>query len=48
MAGAGPGPRRALAIFLAFAVVYFFAALLRAVTATLAPVFSAVLGLAAV
>ncbi len=47
MAGAGPGLRRALAIFLAFAAVYFFAALLRAVTATLAPVFSSELGLAA-
>ena len=42
-----PALRRALAIFLAFAVVYFFSALLRAVTATLAPVFSAELGLAA-
>ncbi len=39
--------RRALAIFLAFAVVYFFSALVRAVTATLAPVLSAELGLAA-
>ena len=36
-----------LAIFLAFAFVYFFSALVRAVTATLAPVFSAELGLAA-
>ncbi|MES2715745.1 MAG: MFS transporter [Pseudomonadota bacterium] len=36
-----------MAIFLAFAVVYFFSALVRAVTATLAPVFSAELGLAA-
>ncbi len=39
--------RRALTIFLAFAAVYFFAALLRAATATLAPVFSAELGLGA-
>ncbi len=45
--GVGPGLQRALAIFLAFAIVYFFAALLRAVTATLAPVFSAELGLGA-
>lgn len=45
---AGQAPLRlALAIFLAFASVYFFSALLRAVTATLAPVFSAELGLAA-
>ncbi len=41
------GLRRAVAIFLAFAAVYFFSALVRAVTATLAPVFSAELGLAA-
>lgn len=44
---AGRGLRRALGIFLAFAGVYFFSALLRAVTATLAPVFSAELGLGA-
>ena len=44
---ARPGWRRALVIFLAFAFVYFFAAMLRAVTATLAPVFSAELGLGA-
>jgi predicted MFS family arabinose efflux permease len=37
--------RRAAAIFLAFAFAYFLSALLRAVTATLAPVFSAELGL---
>jgi MFS family permease len=43
----GLGLRRALPIFLAFAAVYFFSALVRAVTATLAPVFSAELGLAA-
>ena len=35
-------PRRAaVAMFLAFALAYFFSALLRAVTATLAPTFSA-------
>ncbi|MBP6763751.1 MAG: MFS transporter [Rubrivivax sp.] len=38
---------QAAAIFLAFAFAYFFSALLRAVTATLAPVFSAELGLRA-
>lgn len=43
--GAGPGLQRGLVIFLAFAGVYFFSALLRAVTATLAPVFSVELGL---
>ena len=37
----------ALAMFLAFAFAYFFSALLRAVTATLAPSFSAELGLSA-
>lgn len=46
-AAAASGLQRALVIFLAFAFVYFFAALLRAVTATLAPVFSAELGLGA-
>jgi MFS family permease len=35
----------AVALFLAFAFTYFFSALLRAVTATLAPAFSAELGL---
>jgi predicted MFS family arabinose efflux permease len=40
------GPR-AGSIFLAFAFAYFLSALLRAVTATLAPVFSAEMGLAA-
>lgn len=40
------GPRPAL-LFLAFAFAYFFSALLRAVTATLAPVFSAELMLGA-
>lgn len=39
--------RAALAMFFAFAFAYFFSALLRAVTATLAPAFSAELGLAA-
>lgn len=37
---------RAVILFAAFAFAYFFSALLRAVTATLAPVFSAELGLA--
>lgn len=41
------GPAGAAAIFAAFAFAYFFSALLRAVTATLAPVFSAELGLGA-
>lgn len=39
--------RAALAVFLAFAFAYFFSALLRAVTATLAPAFSAELGIRA-
>ena len=39
--------RAAIAMFLAFAFAYFFSALLRAVTATLAPAFSAELGLKA-
>jgi MFS family permease len=39
--------RRAVAVFLAFGFAYFFSALLRAVTATLAPAFSAELGLSA-
>lgn len=39
--------RRLVLIFLAFAFTYFFSALLRAVTATLAPSFSAELGLRA-
>jgi predicted MFS family arabinose efflux permease len=37
--------RAAAALFIAFAFAYFFSALLRAVTATLAPVFSSELGL---
>ncbi len=41
------GGAAAVRLFVGFAVAYFFAALLRAVTATLAPVFSAELGLAA-
>jgi len=40
-------PRAAAVVFLAFAFAYFFSALLRAVTATLAPVFSQELGLRA-
>ncbi len=44
-AGSGLGP--AAWIFLAFAFTYFLSALLRAVTATLAPVFSQELGLGA-
>lgn len=40
-------PRAAVGIFLAFAAAYFLSALLRAVTATLAPVFSAELNLQA-
>ena len=40
-------PMRAAQVFAAFAFAYFFSALLRAVTATLAPVFSAELGLGA-
>ena len=39
--------QQAVAVFLVFAFAYFFSALVRAVTATLAPVFSAELGLAA-
>lgn len=39
--------RRAVAVFLAFAFAYFLSALLRAVTATLAPEFSRELGLGA-
>jgi predicted MFS family arabinose efflux permease len=39
--------RQAIAIFAAFAFAYFLSALLRAVTATLAPVFSSELGLRA-
>ena len=39
--------QQAVLVFLAFAFAYFFSALLRAVTATLAPVFSAELGLRA-
>jgi predicted MFS family arabinose efflux permease len=39
--------RAVVAMFLAFALAYFFSALIRAVTATLAPSFSAELGLSA-
>jgi predicted MFS family arabinose efflux permease len=42
-----PLARTAVVMFLAFAFAYFFSALLRAVTATLAPAFSAELGLSA-
>jgi MFS family permease len=41
------GAAQAARLFLVFAFAYFFSALLRAVTATLAPVFSAELGLGA-
>jgi predicted MFS family arabinose efflux permease len=41
------GPARAVRAFLAFAFAYFLSALVRAITATLAPVFSQELGLAA-
>ncbi len=44
---AAPAATRAAFLFLAFALGYFFSALLRAVTATLAPQFSAELGLTA-
>ena len=52
MSGSAASPealqgRAAVVLFLSFAFAYFFSALLRAVTATLAPVFSAELGLAA-
>lgn len=43
----GLSARRALTLFGVFAFAYFFSALVRAVTATLAPVFSSELGLAA-
>ncbi len=46
-AAGGLDTRRALTIFAVFAFAYFFSALVRAVTATLAPVFSAELGLGA-
>lgn len=41
------GRRTAISVFLVFALGYFFSALLRAVTATLAPQFSSELGLSA-
>jgi len=44
---AGLTARQAVAAFLAFAIAYFLSALVRAVTATLAPVFSQELGLSA-
>ena len=40
-------PREAALVFLSFALAYFFSALVRAITATLAPTFSAELGLTA-
>ncbi|WP_395701682.1 MFS transporter [Aquabacterium sp.] len=43
----GVGRRLAVQMFLAFAFTYFFSALLRAITATLAPTFSGELGLGA-
>ena len=46
-AGATGGAGWVVAMFAAFAFTYFFSALLRAVTATLAPVFSTELGLGA-
>ena len=46
-AGGGITRAAAVAIFLSFAAAYFLSALLRAVTATLAPVFSAELGVGA-
>lgn len=46
-AASGVQGSRAILLFLAFALGYFFSALLRAVTATLAPQFSAELGLSA-
>jgi MFS family permease len=45
--GDGPAPAAAVFIFLAFAASYFLSALLRAITATLAPVFSEELALGA-
>ena len=45
--GAATEPHSALPVFLCFAFAYFFSALVRAVVATLAPVFSADLGLTA-
>ena len=44
----GPMPTHiAVQVFLSFAFAYFFSALVRGVTATLAPSFSAEMGLAA-
>lgn len=43
----GSGRRAAVAMFLAFAFAYFFSALIRAVTATLAPTLTAEFGLSA-
>lgn len=46
-AAEGLQPRDAVAVFLVFALAYFFSTLIRAVTATLAPVLSAELSLSA-
>ena len=46
-ASGGLAPRDAVAVFLVFALAYFFSTLIRAVTATLAPVLSAELSLSA-
>jgi predicted MFS family arabinose efflux permease len=45
MKGSEIGPERAVAIFLAFALAYFFSALIRSITATLSPILTAELGL---
>ena len=47
MSPVGAAPRAAVVVFLGFAFAYFFSALLRAVTATLAPVFTSELGMGA-
>lgn len=47
MKGFEIGPKRAVAIFLAFALAYFFSALIRSITATLSPTLTAELGLQA-
>ena len=47
MSPVGLAPRAAVVVFLGFAFAYFFSALLRAVTATLAPVFTSELGIGA-
>ena len=47
MSPVGLSPRAAVIVFFGFAFAYFFSALLRAVTATLAPVFTSELGMGA-